>query len=409
MKSTFCRRLPKDSEANGRTFDQVERENLLQVIASGKLNCTGGTWVEAFQNAFKELYDVSFARCVTSGTAAIHTAVAAIDPEPGDEIITTPITDMGALTPILYQTALPVFADVDPRTYNITAATIEKKISSRTKAIIVTHLFGQPCEMDPIIELANERGIPVIEDAAQAFLAEYGGRRVGTLGQIGCFSLQQGKHITTGEGGIVLSSSKGYIRRANLFVDKAWGYGDPEPDHLFLALNYRMTELQGAVALGQLGKLAGVVEARREGAALLTSRIADIEGVSPPFCIAKAKHVYWKYCLSIDPKVISGGVDRFARILKEEFDIHSAPRYIKKPAFMCRIFQEQNTFGKSGFPFRGPHRQGLPPIHYEIKDYPGVEEALDRICVLPWNEKYTTEDIGYVAEAIRKTAQVLKK
>lgn len=409
MNPIAHRALPSESNASGRTFDQAEMQNLAQVIASGKLNCTGGTWVENFQSAFKTLYGVPFARCVTSGTAAIHTAIAAINPEPGDEIITTPITDMGALTPILYQTAIPIFADVDPHTYNITANSIEKKITARTKAIIVTHLFGQPCDMDPILHLAKRYHLPVIEDTAQALLAEYHGRRVGTLGQLGCFSLQQGKHITTGEGGIVISSDLQYVRRATLFVDKAWAYGDSDPDHDFLALNYRMTELQGAVACAQLEKLEEVVAARICNANKLSPMLSGIAGVTPPFCIPNAQHVYWKYCLDIDPEILLGGVEAFSRRLKEAFGIYSAPRYIKKPAFLCRIFREQNTFGASGFPFRGPHRAGLPPIHYNSKDYPGTQRALERICVLPWNEKYTEEDIIYIAEAIRNTAQELKK
>src|SRR6185436_13683961 len=134
-----------------------------------------------------------------------HAAVAAIDPEPGDEIVTTSITDMGALTPILYQAAIPVFADTDPRTYNVTAETIAPRITRRTKAVIVTHLFGNPCDMDPIVELCREKGLLLLEDCAQAFGATYKGRPVGTIGDIGCFSLQQTKHMTAGEGGMVVA------------------------------------------------------------------------------------------------------------------------------------------------------------------------------------------------------------
>ena len=202
MPQSPPRPLPSDANSSGRNFGSEELELLQQVLESGTLNCTRGTWVKRFETEFGERYGVSYVRCVTSGTAAIHTAVAAVDPEPGDEIITTPITDMGAITPILYQGAIPIFADVDPLTYNVTAETIAPRITERTRAIIVTPLFGNPCDMDPILELARQRGIPVIEDAAQAFFAEYRGRRTGTMGDIGCFSLQQGKHMTTGEGGI---------------------------------------------------------------------------------------------------------------------------------------------------------------------------------------------------------------
>ena len=126
----------------------------------GTLNCTKGTLVRKFEAEFNTRYGVHYTRTVTSGTAAVHTAVAAIDPEPGDEIISTPITDMGAIVPIIYQTAIPVFADVDPETYNVTAETIAPHITKRTRAIIVTHLFGNMCDMDPIMELPESTTCP---------------------------------------------------------------------------------------------------------------------------------------------------------------------------------------------------------------------------------------------------------
>ena len=161
---------------------------------------------------------------------------------------------MGAITPILYQGAIPVFADVDPRTYNVTAATIAARISPKTRAIIVTHLFGNPAPMAEIMELANRSGIPVIEDSAQAMLATVDGKSIGTMGAIGCFSLQQGKHITTGEGGVVVTNDPALDRKMYLYINKGWGYGDSKPDHYFLALNYRVSELQGAVALAPVAK-----------------------------------------------------------------------------------------------------------------------------------------------------------
>ncbi len=400
------RTLPSDANISGRNFGPEELKNLAKVLESGTLNCTKGTWVNQFEADFAADYGASYARCVTSGTAACHAAIAAVDPEPGDEIITTGITDMGAITPILYQAAIPVFADTDPYTYNVTAETIEEQITPRTKAIIVTHLFGNMCEMDPIMELARSKNIPVIEDAAQAFYSDLGGKRAGLIGDIGAFSLQQGKHMTTGEGGIVVVNNKDYERRVRLFVDKAWGYGDPNPDHYFLALNYRMTELQGAVACGQLSKVHKVVEARIRNANLMTELIAGIEGVHAPRVTPNSKHVYWKYCLRIDAGVINGGVDAFSRALKGR-GIFSAPRYIQKPAFQCEVIRDQRTFGNSGFPFRGPHREGLPPVEYRIEDYPGTVEGLATICVLPWNEFYTEDDVRYIADAVTEAAREL--
>lgn len=403
----MTRGLPSDADISGRTFDDHELQNLRAVLESGTLNCTKGRWVKQFEEEFSRRYGVGYVRALASGTAAVHTAVAAIDPEPGDEIITTPITDMGAIAAILYQTAIPVFADVDPLTYNVTAETIAKRITPRTRAIIVTHLFGNPCDMGPIQQLASSHDLPVIEDAAQAFFAEYRGERVGTIGDIGCFSLQQGKHMTTGEGGMVVSSGQEYNRRMTLFVDKAWGYGDPNPDHYFLAPNYRMTELQGAVAAAQVEKLERVVAARRKTASLMDHLIGEVPGVETPAVTPQGKHVYWKYCLRIDPGRIRGGVDAFGKALKDR-GIFCAPRYIQKPAFKCQVIAGQVTFGKSGFPFRGPHRASEKPIVYRDEDFPGSYEALSRVCVLPWNEKYSEEDVEYIAQAVIDAARELR-
>src|SRR5262245_61384154 len=184
--------LPSDQEAGGRTLGDEEIKLIGEVIDSGTLTCTKGQYAKNFEKQFAALYGVKHAHACSSGSAAVHCAIAALNPEPGDEIITTAITDMGALAPIVYQGASPVFADVDPRTGNLTARTIAARISERTKAIVVTHLFGNPCNMSGIMNLARSRNIPVIEDCAQAFLAKHKGQIVGTFGKLGCFSLQQG-------------------------------------------------------------------------------------------------------------------------------------------------------------------------------------------------------------------------
>lgn len=388
--------LPSDQDISGRTLGHEEIAALKEAIFSGTLTSTKGTFVQRLETAFAETLGVKHAYACSSGTAAIHTAIAAIDPEPGDEIVTSSITDMGALTPILYQGALPAFAEVDPKTCNVTRSAIERCLSNRTRAIIVTHLFGNPCEMTAIMELANSRGIPVIEDCAQSFLSRHERRLVGTFGKVGCFSLQQGKHITTGEGGLVVTNDDALARQMFLFINKAWGYGDAQPDHYFLALNYRMSELQGAVGAAQLPKLEGVVHRRIASAMELSSRLAGLPGIEAPHVSAEDTHTYWKYCLRVDCHVIPGGAVRLADKLKQR-QISCAPRYIQKPAFMCRIFQEHKTFGNSGFPFT----LGRPEIlNYNPARFPLTMEALDKVLVLPWNENYVEEHIEYIASSI---------
>jgi perosamine synthetase len=359
---------------------------------------------KTLEERFAATLGVRHAYACTSGTAAVHLAVAAIDPNPGDEIVTTSVTDMGALTPILYQGAIPVFAEVDPLTLDVTAKTIKPCLSERTKAIVVTHLFGSACEMGEIMELANARKIPVIEDCAQAYLAKWNGQNVGTFGAIGCFSMQQGKHMTTGEGGIVVSNDDALGRRMFLLINKAWGYGDAKPDHYFLALNYRISEIQSAVAVAQLEKLASVVQRRVETGSQMNEMLRDVPGIQVPQVTPGAVHTYWKYCLNVDSSVIRDGAVGLGAKLRGH-GIASAPRYIQKPAFMCEIFQKQCTFGNSRYPFNLARPEA---VDYSRSRFPMTWKALEQVLVLPWNERYTQEHLTYISDCIHDAAGQLK-
>lgn len=370
---------------------------LAEVIRSGTLTATKGEQTKVLEAEFADRLGLAHAIACSSGTAALHTAVAALDPEPGDEIVTTPITDMGAITPILYQGAIPVFADVDPDTGNVTATTIESRLTERTRAVMVTHLFGNPCEMDAISSLLAERDIPIIEDCAQAYGASTAGRPVGTIGSLGCFSLQQGKHITTGEGGLVVTDDDAVARRARVFVNKGWPYGESGPDHEFLALNYRLTELQGAVARAQLAKLDDMLDVRARTTSRFSELISDIPGVRAPVVAEGDVHGYWRYCLLVDGEVIEGG----PAALAERLAVHgvaSAPRYIQKPAFACKVLSEQRTFGDSRWPFTLAKPEA---VDYDPSRFPGVYAALDRMLVLGWNEGMTDEHVVGLAGALR--------
>jgi perosamine synthetase len=393
--------LPSDQNATGRSFGEEEIALLSDVIRSGTLFSVSGTMVKMLEKRFAEILGVKYAYACASGTAAVHTAIAAINPEPGDEIITSPITDMGAIAPILYQGAIPVFADVDPETYNISAETIKNRLSQRTRGIIVTHLFGNPCDMHGIMKLAERNGIPVIEDCAQSFLARFDGRLVGTFGKIATFSLQQGKHITTGEGGLVVTNDDEVARHLFLFINKGWGYGDSQPDHYFLALNYRMSELQGAVAVAQLPKLAGGVATRIRMAEKLTEKLKSLKGIFTPKVGLTGAHSYWKYSLRVDRKEIPGGPFVLAANLKD-LDVNSVPRYIQKPAFMCEVFQKQRTFGNSRYPFTLARPEA---VNYDADRFPGAFAALENILVLPWNERYTGEHVEYISASIYKAVE----
>jgi len=401
MKASDTMFLPSDRDSTGRSLGQEEIELLHEVIDGGNLFCVPGNMVPRFEREFAEMFGSPHARAVTSGTAAVHTALGALDIAPGDEVITTPITDMGAITPILFQGAIPVHADVDPDTLNVTAETIAPRITARTRAIIVTHLFGNPCVMDPILALAAEHGLPVLEDSAQAYLATYKGRLCGTMGDIAAFSFQQGKHMTTGEGGMVLTGDPDLARRARVWADKGWNYDPKAPDHEFMGLNYRMTELQGAVGLAQLRKLPEMVKARVRSVEALLQRIEDIPGVKAATVDPDAQATWWRIPLLIDEEETGvSPADIESTLVRVK--VWAKAGYISRPTFHCAQFTDKRTFRDTWWPYSA-HPAPIPPE--TLEEYPGCRDALRRVLVIPWTEKHDEGHAAYVAEQIRSAIE----
>lgn len=385
-------RLPSFLE---RPFGEEEERLVIDALRSGCLSRNGGTMVNRLEAEFAAKLGVRHAIACSSGTASVHLGIAVLDLEPGDEIIVPPITDIGSILPVLWQNAVPVFADVDARTMVLDPEDVAAKISSRTRAIMAVHLAGQPCDMTALGAIAGERGIALIEDCSQAYWAEHEGRLAGTIGDIACFSLQQSKHITCGEGGLVATSRDDWARRARLFSDKAWARETGRLGScrfLFLAQNYRMSELQGAVALGQLSKLHASVSRRRERAAQLTAMLEGIPEVSAPFVPANTAHSYWLYMLHVEDARAFGGA-----LIAE--GVPAWVEYIIDPLYLSPLFTDRKTYGTSGYPFsdfgRQTYRRGLCP---------NAERALRSVVAIHWNEHYTEEHVEQIAAAVRKVA-----
>ncbi|WP_328994151.1 DegT/DnrJ/EryC1/StrS family aminotransferase [Kribbella sp. NBC_01245] len=389
--------FPSVSGPAGRTLGDEEVAAVTRVVRSGKLNSTVGTETAEFEQEFADYYGVPHAVASSSGTSAIHLAVAAVDPDPGDEIITTCLSDAGTVLPILAQNAIPVFADVDPLTGNLDPASVRARITARTKAIIVVHLFGIPAPVAELRQIADAHGVVLIEDCAQAYLTRCApdGALAGTVGHIGCFSLQQSKHITAGDGGITITADNALARRARLFADKAWPRDTDERTHLFLGLNYRMTELQAAVARAQLGKLAGVVEDRRKSADALTAAIAPLPGLTaaPPDGTS-----YWQFPVFIDESLAGDNGHGYAEALVAE-GIPASGGYIQRPLYLTPLFTELRTYGDSGFPLSMPTAP-----RYVAGLCPRAEELIigGGLLVISWNERYTADDVADIAAALRK-------
>ncbi|MGC0250408.1 DegT/DnrJ/EryC1/StrS family aminotransferase [Pseudactinotalea sp. Z1748] len=393
------RPFPTVSNASGRRIGTPEEEAVLDVLRSGQLNSTVGPVTREFEREFAEYYGVDHVVASGSGTSAIHLAVAAVDPEPGDEIITTGLSDAGTVLPILAQNAVPVFADVDPASGNLDVDAVAARITDRTKAIIVVHLFGQPAPVAQLRALADPLGIVVIEDCAQAYLTTVGpdAALAGTVGHIGCFSLQQSKHITAGDGGLTITDDVDLARRARLFADKAWPRDTDERSHLFLGLNYRMTEMQAAVARAQLPRLAGVVEDRQRAAALLTRTVAGLDGLS---AADPRGTVYWQFPIFIDPENAGGDAPDYARALAAE-GIPANGGYIVRPLYLTPVFTERRTYGESGYPLLVPPATAVPD--YAPGLCPNTEDLIDRrLLVIGWNENYSDDDVADIGAALSK-------
>ncbi|MHB0857816.1 MAG: DegT/DnrJ/EryC1/StrS family aminotransferase [Anaerolineae bacterium] len=394
------RPFPSVGDASGRWLGEEEKRGLAEVIDSGSLNRNNGQQVTELETAWAERHGVPHALAVTSGTAALHTAVAALDLEPGEEVITTPITDMGTAIAILSCNLVPIFADVDPRTGNITAETIARQITDKTRALIVVHLFGQMAEIDPILALARAHGLRVIEDCAQAHLASHQGRLAGTLGDLGCFSFQQSKQMTTGDGGMVISHEADLAQRARLFADKGWPRGIPGlRGHLFLGMNYRMTELQGAVGRAQFAKLPAIVARRRRSAAALTERLTEIPGLCPPYVTPGGDPAWWMYAFTLDPAILPTPPAEFAAAIQAE-GLPFSLGYLPNLLFEYEVIRDRKTFGRSGIPWTLP--QARPGIAYRREEYPGALAVLAQTFVMSWNEGLSLEDVDDIAGALAK-------
>ena len=251
-----------------------------------------GAEVQAFEAAFAAAHHGAHAVAVNSGTSALHVALLAAGIGPGHDVITTPFTFIATVAAIGYTGATPVFVDIDPETYTIDPARIDAAITPRTRAIVPVHLFGQPADMDPILEIAERRGLAVIEDAAQAHLAEYKGRPVGAFGFAGCFSFYPGKNLGAyGEGGAVVTNALEHATVMRQLRD----WGQPRRyEHERKGFNYRMDGLQGAILNVKLRHLAAWTEARRAVARRYGQLLTDV-AVTVPIERPYVRHVYHVY------------------------------------------------------------------------------------------------------------------
>jgi len=271
-----------------------EKKAVIRVLESGRL--TQGKTVEEFEKKFASYCDVKYGITTSNGTTALHTAVMALGIEKEDEVITSPLSFVASSNCLLYVGAKPVFVDIDPKTYNIDPDLIEEKITERTKAILPVHLYGQPCDMDKIMKIARKYNLLVIEDASQAHGAEFKGKKIGSFGNVACFSFYPTKNMTTAEGGIVLTNSDDIDNKCRLIRN----HGQTDVYyHNVLGFNFRMTEIQAAIGIEQLKKLNEWNETRIKNAKFLTENLKDLNDIITPYVDSRVKHVFHQYTIRI--------------------------------------------------------------------------------------------------------------
>ncbi|HET8524772.1 MAG TPA: DegT/DnrJ/EryC1/StrS family aminotransferase [Thermomicrobiales bacterium] len=330
-------------------FDDREERQLLDVLHSGKWGATAGDKVHTFEQRFAEYQQARFGVCVPNGTLALELALYALDLGPGDEVIVPAYTFIATANAVLSTGALPLFVDVDPRTLNIDPVAIEAAITPRTKAILPVHIAGQPANMDAVLAIARQHNLRVVEDACQAWGAEWQGHRVGALGDLGAFSFQSGKNITAGEGGIVVTNDPDLHARCWSLHNVGRVPGGRWYQHENLGWNLRMSEWQGAVLLPQLDRLPAATRLRDEAAQYLIDALGQIEGITPPIIDERVTQHAWHLFIMRYDSVAFGGHsrDEFLAALQAE-GIPGAEGYIPLPRCPAIPRSIERLFGTEG-------------------------------------------------------------
>jgi len=293
---------------------------LLEVFRSGRWFRGSDERVAEFEQRYAQLLGAKKCLATASGTTALIVSLHVLDVDAGDEVIVSPYTFIASYNAILSCKALPVFADTDPATLTVNPASIESRITDRTRAIMPVHIFGMPCAMDPINAIAKKHKLAVVEDACQAWLAEYKGRKCGTLGDLGCFSFQESKHIPSGEGGAITGMSDELIDKCNSFHNCGRACGTNRGNGNFTrGNNYRMTQAQAVILMQQFDKLVKETEIRRGNADYLSANLGKIPGITPVHLQANTRPVWHLYPFRYDAAQFYGlPRDQFAKAVSAE-------------------------------------------------------------------------------------------
>lgn len=384
----------------GSEYGPEEEQAAMEVIRQGAP--TSGEACIQFEKDFAAYCGSKYARAVTNGTAALFLSMVGLDIKPGDRVITTPMTWIATAAAPATLGAEIDFVDIDPRTYNLDPSQLAEAITPQTKAIIPVHLYGQCCDMDPILEIAGEHGIAVVEDACQAVGSEYKNRKAGSMGAAGCFSFHEQKNMSTlGEGGMIVTDDPALYERIALYrshctrvhgrstkycqldeakfpIGKTFWWQDFDD----VGYNFRMTDVQAAVGIVQLKKLDDLNQRRIKNAAYLTASLADVPGLTLPAVMPGCKHTFHLYPVMLDARRFGINKVDFVHAMLHERGIKVGTHY--NPLNWSTAFQKRG-YGRGQFPH--------------------AEKVGESLVTLPINPRQTQEALNYLAESIRAVRQ----
>lgn len=349
-----------------------EIEEVVKVLKSGFI--AQGPKVAEFEEKFAEYAGVEYAVATSSGTTALHLALLSLGIEKDDEVITTPFSFAATANSILFTGARPVFADIDPKTFNINPQKIEELINKKTKAVLPVHLYGQPADMNPIKQIADDHNLFIIEDAAQAHGAQYHNQMVGSLGDMACFSFYPTKNMTTGEGGMITTDNSELADTARMLRS----HGESERyTHTMLGYNFRMTDIAAAIGLIQLERLDKFNKSRIENADYLTTHIETINGIESPYIMDDVKHVFHQYTVRIK----DGKRDEVKNFLNE-LGVGTGVHY-PKTIYQQKLYQNLDIQGNC----------------------PQSEKAAEEVLSLPVHPGLTVEDLAEIVNILEEASE----
>lgn len=396
-----------------------EAEAARLVIEGGALSCFLGTWsdgfyggphVQAFERAWEKAFDIPHAVAVNSATSGLIAAVGALEVEPGAEVIVSPWTMSATAAAILVWNGIPVFADIEPETFGMDPEAIERRITPRTQAIVVTDIFGHAARLGEIMDIAARHGLKVVEDAAQAPAAVCERGLVGTVADIGVYSLNYHKHIHTGEGGVCVTRDPALAERMQLIRNHAEAVvADKHVSSLanLIGFNFRLGEIEAAMGREQLRKLKGLAATRTRVGTALTAHLGNLEGLRVPVVRPGCTHVYYVYGVVLDRSVVEIPRERILDALRAEGVPAAHAGYTN--IHLLPIFQQRIAYGRHGFPWSGGFYEG--EVSYERGTCP-VAEALHARTLIALHtclHRFSDEEVDLVGHAFRKVWNQLEQ